>query len=300
MLPRLRSVVLVILSVAPLAPLPGVAAAGLGVGAPAPFDPVKIRAVRSQESVAAAANDSVTLFVWTDLRSGNADVFAARVRHDGTVLDPNGIAVAQSGAAETGPTVSWSGSEWLVAWEKGSDVYASRVAIDGEVLDPAGFAIAAGAAVELAPAAAGLGGRHLVVWTSLTANQALNGAIVSPDGTFDVAPAVLSLGATPSDSRPALAVRGSTALVAFDTARNGGTDLYAFRLERSTAGPPAFVRVDAADIAVATGAPRVDFPAVGAGPNGWLVAWSDSRNAGTANDIFAARVSAAGAVQDAN
>ena len=33
----------------------------------------------------------MTLFAWTDARSGGRDVYAARVRHDGTVLDPNGI-----------------------------------------------------------------------------------------------------------------------------------------------------------------------------------------------------------------
>jgi hypothetical protein len=296
-MPRLLSALLVSAS---LAALPSVAAAGLAVGGSAPFDPVKIRAVRNQAGVAAAANASVTLFAWVDLRSGtNPDIYAARVSNDGTVLDPNGILIAATGDDEIAPTVSWSGSEWLVAWERaGTSVLAARVGTDGEVLDPAGITIAQGAFTARQPAAAGLGTAHLVAWTQAGNTSVLMGAIVASDGSFDVAPTPLSV-TPPSDTSPAVAVRGSTALVAFVTTRNGNADIYGFRFARSTSGPPALVRVDASDIAISTGAPRVDNPAVGASSNGWLVAWADSRNVASGNDIYAARVNAGGTVQDA-
>ena len=297
MLPRfLRSLVVS----ASLLLLPAVAAAGLGVGTSAPFDPAKIRAVRSQEQVAAAANDSVTLYAWTDFRSGNADVYAARVRHDGTVLDPNGIAVAFTGQSESAPAVSWSGTEWLVVWQRGVTVIGARVDLAGEVLDPAGLTIGGGPADESQPAAAGLGGRHLVTWTRRTANSSLTAATIAPDGTFDVAPTNLSLGLTPTDSRAALAVRDTAALVTFLTNRNGNADVYAFRLRRSSGGPASLLRMDVADLAIATTPDRVDDPAVGASANGWLVAWTDSRNVAASNDVYVARVSGAGVVQDPN
>jgi hypothetical protein len=277
------------------------ASAGLFVDTPVPFDPTKIRAVRSQESVAAAANDSLTLFAWTDLRAdGGGDVYAARVRHDGTVLDPNGIEVAVSGAPEGAPAVSWNGSEWLVVWERnGSSVYAARVAPDGEVLDQPGFAIADGPFTSRQPAAAGLGSRHAVVWSDGDLGFVIMGALVASDGSFDVAPTPLA-GNTNHEVTPSIAMRGSTALVAFASDRNGSSDIFAFRFERSTAGPPALVRLDATDVAVSTGPGREIAPAVGASANGWMVAWMDDRNTNSSGiDIFATRVSAAGAVQDA-
>lgn len=278
---------------------PAPARADLAIGAAAPFDPVRIRAVRSQEDVAAADNGAVTLFAWTDRRSGSPDVYAARVAHDGTVLDPNGIAVAVSGADESAPTVSWNGTNWLVAFERGNAVYAARVAADGEVLDPSPFAILDGPFTDGEPAAVGLGANHLVVWTQSDLNSALMGALVDSDGNFDVAPMALSV-TPPADFAPAVARRGTTALVGFVTTRNGDSDVYAFRLERSTAGPPTLVRLDPADVAVAIGPARVAAPAVAASANGWLVAWQDERNANTTGtDIWAARVNAAGAVLDA-
>jgi hypothetical protein len=274
------------------------ALAGLAVGTSAPFDPVKIRAVRSQEGVAAAANDSLTLYAWTDFRSGNADIYAARVRHDGTVLDPNGIAVAITGTGETAPAVSWSGSEWLVAWERGGfSIYAARIGTDGEVLDPAGIAIADGPFTDVQPAAAGLGTGHAVVWRSGDLGFSIYGAIIASDGTFDVPPGPLA-GNNNHERSPAIAVRDTTAFVAFTSDRNGTLDVYGFRFKRSTSGPPALVRLDANDVAIATGPDRVDDPAVGASANGWLVGWTDGRNVADGNDIYVARVSAGGVVQD--
>jgi hypothetical protein len=296
MLPRSLPALLVS---AALAAMPSVAAAGLGVGGSAPFDPTRIRAVRSQEGVAAAANATVTLFAWTDFRSGNADVYAARVRNsDGAVLDPNGIPVAVTGAGERAPAVSWNGSEWLVVWEReATSILATRVAPDGEVLDPSGIPIASGQLTDIQPAAAGLGAGHAVVWSAGGPAFRIFGAIVDSDGSFDVAPTALA-GSVNHERRPALAVRGTTALVAFTSDRNGNNDIFAFRFQRSTVGPPALVRLDASDLAVAIGAPRVDSPAAGASATAWLVAWTDSRNAGTGNDIYASRVNSGGTVQD--
>lgn len=283
-----------------LAALPPHASAGLFVDAPEPFDAEKIRAVRSQEGVAAAANDSLTLFAWTDFRAdGGGDVYAARVRHDGTVLDPNGIPIAESGAPENAPAVSWNGSEWLVVWQRDGSVYAARVALDGEVLDTPGFAIAEGPFTSAQPAAAGLGSHHAVVWSTGDLAFFIMGALVASDGSFDVAPTMLA-GSINHEFRPSIAVRGSTALVAFESDRNGNSDIFAFRFERSTSGPAAIVRLDASDVAVSTGAGREVTPAVGASANGWLVAWMDDRNSATSGiDIFASRVNASGAVQDA-
>src|SRR5258705_11777740 len=69
------------------------AGAGLGVGPSSPIHPVRFPAVRNQDQVAAADNGTITLFAWRDARHGDGDLFGARVRHEGTVLDPNGISI---------------------------------------------------------------------------------------------------------------------------------------------------------------------------------------------------------------
>ncbi len=273
-------------------------AAGLAVSAPTALDPTKINAVRMQEDVAAAANDSVTLFAWTDSRSGGRDIYAARVRNDGTVLDPNGIAIASTGGDELGPTVSWNGTNWLVVWDRDGAIVAARVATDGEVLDPSGIDVYTGAFTSRTPAAAGLGGGHAIVWAVSGADSRIFGAVVASDGSLEVAPVQLSVGAGPTDQVPAIAVNEPTAVVVFQTARNGNADIYGFRLERSISGPPALVRVDAADFAISAGTSRETMPAVGARVDGWLVAWEDSRNATAGIDVYASRVDATGAVQD--
>ena len=81
------------------------AGAALGVGVPAPLEPVRFPAVRNQDQVAASDNGTVTLFVWRDARHGDGDVFAARVAHDGTVLDPNGIEIAAGAGEQAEPEV---------------------------------------------------------------------------------------------------------------------------------------------------------------------------------------------------
>ena len=63
--------------------------------------------------------------VWWDKRDGPyfSDVFAARVKGDGTVSDPGGFPVAHTGTAEDFPAVSAGGSDdknWGVVDEFGS------------------------------------------------------------------------------------------------------------------------------------------------------------------------------------
>lgn len=275
--------------------------AGLGVGASEPFDATRIRAVRSQENVASADNGTVTLFAWVDHRSGNSDIYAARVAHDGTVLDPNGIAVAATGADEDQVTVSWNGTNWLVAFVLQGSLLGARVSTSGEVLDPSGFLIAQGPFYLDSPAAAGLGTSHLIIWRDSDIAPRIVGALVDSDGNIEGG-ATISEAGPYNDVSPAVAVQGTTALCAFLSLRPlGGGEIHAFRFERSTVGPPTLVRLDASDLVVSPGGVGESAPAVASDGSGWLVAWSDARNANASGrDIWGARISAAGALLDAS
>ncbi|RME54643.1 MAG: PKD domain-containing protein [Deltaproteobacteria bacterium] len=83
------------------------------------------------------------LVIWEDLRSGtDADIFAARVRSDGTLLDPLGMGIATAGGEQRNPAVAFDQRRFVVAWEDlrnqattGADIYTARIASDGTLLE---------------------------------------------------------------------------------------------------------------------------------------------------------------------
>jgi hypothetical protein len=89
---------------------------------------------RSGGRLATDGNDY--LAVWTDSREGGeASLYAARIRADGTVLDPLGIRIANN--AHAGPVV-WTGSKYLLAYEQGygSQAYVRTMTPDGVFGEP--------------------------------------------------------------------------------------------------------------------------------------------------------------------
>ena len=67
------------------------------------------------------------LVVWDDERAGpDENVYGSRVAADGTVLDPEGIAISTAGGSEWAPTVASDGTNYFVAWgdaRSGYNVY---------------------------------------------------------------------------------------------------------------------------------------------------------------------------------
>ncbi|MGH7724471.1 MAG: lamin tail domain-containing protein [Candidatus Eiseniibacteriota bacterium] len=296
-------------AVALFAVAPPPAHAGLGVGPSAPIDPTRIRAVLDQTGVVSAVNGAgVTLFVWTDGRSGNADIFGARVDADGNLLDPDGLEIASGDRAQGEPAVAWSGSSWLVAWSEemtpgNFDVLATRVTSAGAVLDVPVIGVATNSSSESHPALAWDGARHLAVWeldqSSTVAVTRIAGTTIESNGTVNGPGAVISL--STSDTEPVLATAGATALLAFSSQRDGNGNVYAVRLTGASSGT-LLTRLDALDVNLTAGDPAKQGPAAvaSAAGGGWLVAWEDGRNQPTSgSDIFGTRVSAAGAVLDA-
>jgi hypothetical protein len=81
---------------------------------------------------AVAAGLTNSMVVWVD-STANENVWATRVRPDGTVLDPTGIPVS-TGDTTGDPSIAFDGENYLVVWA-GVDVYAKRITQDGAVLD---------------------------------------------------------------------------------------------------------------------------------------------------------------------
>ena len=59
----------------------------------------------------------IVLMVWQDLRNGvDYDVYGARVRTDGTVLDAGGFLIAGGARNQMSPSAAWDGTAWVVAY----------------------------------------------------------------------------------------------------------------------------------------------------------------------------------------
>ena len=137
------------------------------------LDPAGIRvcaAADLQEWPAVAFDGENFLVAWQDLRGGtDYDVYAARVSEKGTVLDPNGFAVARRPANQARPAVGFGGGNCLVVWMDARQypvygLYGARVSSAGKVLDPDGRALDAEDPARIAkakpPGKSWLGDRH--------------------------------------------------------------------------------------------------------------------------------------------
>jgi len=91
--------------------------------------------VANQESAPKVTFDGNQYFVaWTDNRAGGAlgDIYGARIAKDGTVLDPNGIALCTDPADQAHVVVGFDPTYFYAVWEdkrSGSsiDLYGTRI-----------------------------------------------------------------------------------------------------------------------------------------------------------------------------
>jgi len=98
-------------------------------------------ATNGQESPVVACGPSSSLIVWMDSRINGSyyDIYAARVSHDGEVLDPDGIPVTNSSYDEGMPEVVYDGSGYQLFWARMSTDSACYC---GVKLDTAGRTVA--------------------------------------------------------------------------------------------------------------------------------------------------------------
>lgn len=131
-------------------------------------------------------------------------VRAVRIAPDGTVLDPEPIAVSTVPSAKAMGGVAWDGTRFLVTWldarrgdTSGSgylayDVYAARVAADGTVLDAAGIEVnALPGFSKLDASVAAISGGFAVAWwiDGYDPESGIHAARVTGDGVLLDGPA---------------------------------------------------------------------------------------------------------------
>ena len=260
---------------------------------------ILISAAVNDQSLPAATFDGVNyLVVWDDFRgNGTYDIYATRIDPGGTVLDPAGIAVSRYASQEYAPAVAFSGSNFLTVWHDSrnshKDIYGIRVGTDGTVLDLRQIPISTAAGSQSNPAMASDGTNYLAVWHEWRTDSvndifavrvALDGAVLDSLG--------IAISTAAKDQiYPAVAAGTTGFLAVWQDYRNGNYDIYGARVAASGS------LLDPTGIGVAVAAGAQEYPAVAFDGTNYFVVWQDRR--GASYDIYGARVSLGGILQDA-
>ena len=84
-----------------------------------------------QRNLQGAYGASVYLLVWTDHRTpGDCHIYGARIRPNGTLLDPSGFLISSEANSQWMPAVGSDGSKFLVTWMEHDSIL-------GRIIDPA-------------------------------------------------------------------------------------------------------------------------------------------------------------------
>ncbi|MDQ3339371.1 MAG: hypothetical protein M4D80_29760 [Myxococcota bacterium] len=138
---------------------------------------IAISVAANDQNTPAVAFDSASntfVVVWSDNRTGTADIYGARVNPSGVVLDAGGIKISDAANGQFRPDVGVTGGVAYAVWDDRrtdaqGDIYGARLAVSTTslaVTDATGTAIATAAEQQTAPTIVGMPNRELVVaWT---------------------------------------------------------------------------------------------------------------------------------------
>ena len=262
----------------------------------------------------AAGGAGQTLACWEDeVDSSLGDIFCSRIAQDGTVQEPEGFELTAGFGSNTdrAPSVAYDGTNWLVAWQRGSNANASivgtRVDATGSKVDttfsPAVISLAAG--IQQRPHVVFDGTQYVVAWQDdRDGNEDVRAARVLPDLTMLDGTSDGILVATTPDNQvePAVAAGGGAALIAWTDDRHdlGGVnsaDIYGARIDASGTlldGPASSGGVPLSFVANEQRSASSSWSGTT-----WLVVWEDERDP-SGSDLWGARFDAAGTLLDTN
>jgi len=241
------------------------------------------------------------LTVWEDERnkSGEPDLYGARVTPGGGVLDTSGFLITRCARGQYAPDVGFDGTNFLAVWEDDrngyTDIYGARVTPEGTVLDPDGIPICTAHNYQHSPAITFDGTNYLVTWEDNRGDTTgdIYGARVTPGGQV-LDPSGIAISDAPGRQRsPAVGFAGGNYLVVWEDYRNGSWDIYGTRVS------PGGVVLNTDGISISTAANFQWLPAIGFDGTNYLVVWEDMRHNGS-SDIYGTRVTTAGGVLDPN
>jgi hypothetical protein len=251
----------------------------------------------SSEAFAAGAGGTILHQAGTDL-----DIYAQRVDATGALRwTIGGVALCVAANAQQSPAIAPDGAGGaIVAWQDfrsgiDYDIYVQRVDASGNpqwTVDGVALCSASGQQVSPAIVSDGAGGA-IVTWQDLRGgNNDIYAQRVDAAGVPQWTPGGVAVCTAAGDqTAPVIGSDGSGgAVITWQDARSDAGDIYAQRIDASGA-----VRWTAGGVALCVAAGTQTSPAIVAdGAGGGVVAWQDFRN-GANYDIYAQRVSGAGA-----
>ena len=188
-----------------------------------------------QRSPAVAFDGANFIVAWQDERSGNADIYAARVNRSGIVIDTTAISIAATSFIEGEPAVAASPTNALVAWHRGHshdfDIYATRIDQSGRILDPGGIPISTAQSEQLNPRVTYGLGNYLVAWQDIryvyydifATRVTSSGVVLDPDG-------IIVTHALHHQDYPDVACKSLFGIVWQDKRSQVETDIYGARM----------------------------------------------------------------------
>ena len=259
-------------------------------------------AAEEQDGPSIAFDGTNYLVTWYDQRSGiDYDIYGTLLDTGGTVLNPTGITISTATENQYRPSVSFDGTNYLVAWydrRDGAnyDIFGARVNQSGVVQDASGIAISNIDVQQATPEVISYSGQWLTVWRdNRNGGYAdIYGSRISSSGTVTDPSGILIAASAQTQEKPATAFDGTNYLVVWQEDRGGGPpfDIYGRLID------PAGNQVDVNAIPISTSTGSQQYPAVAFDNDStYLVVWQDDRG-GSGDDIFGARVSTSGNALD--
>ncbi len=255
-----------------------------------------------QRDSAVGFNGTNFFVAWTTVL-GPFTVRGALVGPGGRILRDTSISLGSTAhELETRVAVASDGNQFLVVWDgvhdidNNRDIGFARVNASG-ALSGSPFSITTVEGNEIRPAVAWTGSSFLVAWEDDRNGVDLDvfASRVSSSGTVLDGPGGRAVVTAAGDQdNPDVAGDGSGALVVWEDGRTGGgsEDVRAARVTGSTGAVGASFVVSGVDH-------RQDQPAVAWNGARHLVTWRDNRGGSVTTNVFGARVTSTGTVQDA-
>ncbi|MCX7837069.1 MAG: T9SS type A sorting domain-containing protein [candidate division WOR-3 bacterium] len=241
------------------------------------------------------------LVTWNDYRNNieEPDIYAARVTTNGTVLDPDGIAIS------TAPFyqmifrgIAFDGRNYFLTWMDDRDgdwyfdIYGARLTTNGILIDTNGIQISTAENNQYLPQISFDGTNYFIVWyddREMEEDFRIYGARVTTTGIV-LDPQGIQISQYFS-LLPSIKFDGTNYLVVWSEYRSGWEfDIYGSRIT------PAGIVLDPEGIPISTYEFDQELPSISFDGNNYFITWSDYRNEDS--DIYGARVTTSGTVLD--
>ncbi len=179
-----------------------------------------------QEFPSVASNGDIFLVSWQDYivySPTGTDIHGARVKADGTVLDPEGLVICNAVESQRYPKIAASESQFCIVWEDERNglgyphIYAGLVSADGVVQNTDGIQVCVGSRYEQTPDVCCDGSRYFIVWSDYRSyDKDIFGTFLDPDGAVSVENGTIVVNSSHHETCPSICWSGGQFFMAWE------------------------------------------------------------------------------------